>query len=333
MDLLHRQIAIIDHLLQDTVFAATMAAKLEAAYYAGAGKAAPPFVAHGDESKTVEIQLSNEKIAINLAGFYALECGIGYLCKLHNRTPVAVISQIVTDSAAENDMLLLARFANATWKAGQPFRSLERIQRPAFISASALPATETIKDYQQVKSAAEKLLEQFYGHTTDNTEQQFRWLQHLLQDTTFAIDMAMHQEALYCRNMQQPVPPFMTEAEKVTTLHKPFTAHKIATCIAGFYALECAVNYFVTTRQQLPSEIIQAFLENTLADIDKELFARFANATWKAGQPFRGLDRITRDNFIPFCFLSTAEIEKDYVQLTAAAVASLEALNAAPGSW
>jgi len=49
---------------------------------------------------------------------------------------------------------------------------------------------------------------------------------------------------------------------------------------------------------------------------DKILLQRFANATWKAGQPFRGLDRITRDNFVPFYFLQMKKL-KDWVQIKA----------------
>jgi hypothetical protein len=52
---------------------------------------------------------------------------------------------------------------------------------------------------------------------------------------------------------------------------------------------------------------------------DKELLERFANATWKASQPFRSMERIRRSNFIPFDLLPAEEVEKDWVQLQAAA--------------
>jgi hypothetical protein len=48
------------------------------------------------------------------------------------------------------------------------------------------------------------------------------------------------------------------------------------------------------------------------------LLARFANATWKAGQPFRALGRISRANFIPAALLPQQELEKDFVQIRAA---------------
>jgi hypothetical protein len=47
---------------------------------------------------------------------------------------------------------------------------------------------------------------------------------------------------------------------------------------------------------------------------------RFANATWKAGQPFRSLDRITRKTFTCFDLLPPEEVEKDWMQIKAAAI-------------
>jgi hypothetical protein len=52
-----------------------------------------------------------------------------------------------------------------------------------------------------------------------------------------------------------------------------------------------------------------------------------ANATWKAGQPFRGLNRITRATFTPFYFLNEADIEKDLIQVRSAAKRLLSALE------
>jgi len=64
---------------------------------------------------------------------------------------------------------------------------------------------------------------------------------------------------------------------------------------------------------------MKAVVGDTISKEDRQLFCRFANATWKAGQPFRGLKRITRDTFTPFYFLSEVDIEKDWVQVKAAA--------------
>lgn len=102
---------------------------------------------------------------------------------------------------------------------------------------------------------------------------------------------------------------------------------KIATSIAGFYALECALNYLATTKNELPSKILQAFVNDSLSQDDTMVYARFANATWKAGQPFRGLGRITREIFAPFYYLSVPDIDKDLVQVKAAARILLSKLN------
>jgi hypothetical protein len=56
------------------------------------------------------------------------------------------------------------------------------------------------------------------------------------------------------------------------------------------------------------------------------LFSRFANATWKAGQPFRGLNRIERETFTPFFFLSETDIDKHWVQIKAATAKVLTVL-------
>lgn len=76
---------------------------------------------------------------------------------------VAMLACVVFVAAACDselaEMLLLARFANATWKAGQPFRSLARITRPNFIPAAMLTDEELQKDFDQIKAAAGKLLE------------------------------------------------------------------------------------------------------------------------------------------------------------------------------
>ena len=111
----------------------------------------------------------------------------------------------------------------------------------------------------------------------------------------------------------------MTPQDDPATIAKNVNDIKIATSLAGFYALECGLNYLVTTTNQSPSSILKSIVDNSINNDDKILFARFANATWKAGQPFRGLNRITRATFTPFYFLTEPDIEKDLVQVRAAA--------------
>jgi hypothetical protein len=153
------QLDKLKSLLQDKGFALEMATWLDAAYYKGQGQTPPPFVKPEDEAATAPKSVKEEKIAINLAGFYAVEAGIGYIAERTGQTPVEILESIVNGTLNEADMLLLARFANATWKAGQPFRSLGRISRDTFRPAIMLSADELKKDYVQVRSASEKLLE------------------------------------------------------------------------------------------------------------------------------------------------------------------------------
>ena len=153
------QLAKLEAVLRDTVFAQEMAAHLDAAYWRGVGQPAPPFLKPEEETATVAKSVKEEKIAINLAGFYALEAGLGYLSERDDVEPVRVLQAIVGGRLDKADMLLLARFANATWKASQPFRSLARVTRDNFRPAALLNAEELAKDYVQVTHAAAKLLE------------------------------------------------------------------------------------------------------------------------------------------------------------------------------
>jgi hypothetical protein len=91
--------------------------------------------------------------------------------------------------------------------------------------------------------------------------------------------------------------------------------------------LEACTNYLVSTRNILPADLLKSIGDNNISKADKSLYNRFANATWKAGQPFRGLERIERETFSPFYFLSEAEIGKDWVQIKTAAKKLLDALN------
>jgi hypothetical protein len=153
------QLIKLQSLLRDKDFALEMAQFLDAAYYKGIGQAVPPFAKPEEETATAAKSVKEEKIAINLAGFYALEAGIGYISERDGVSPVQILQAIVGGSLAKSDMLLLARFANATWKASQPFRSLSRITRDTFKPAVLLSDDELAKDYVQVNNAAAKLLE------------------------------------------------------------------------------------------------------------------------------------------------------------------------------
>ncbi|MBA2563202.1 MAG: hypothetical protein H0V14_09885 [Chitinophagaceae bacterium] len=314
-----QELATIDSLLRDSAFAQSMANTLDSSYYASLGQTPPEFLSANDDTAMVIKRKKDEKVATNLAGFYALECGIGLLCAQTNARPVEWLQKIINGSADTTSIMLLNRFANATWKASQPFRGLNRITRPNFIVFSSLSPDEIDKDYVQIKNAAVKLLSSLKTVSDSSLPKQMEVLGSLLQDTVYAVEMASFLDSSFYVSQHQTPSPFSTADDDTATIKKNVKETKIATSIAGFYALECGVNYLATTKNRLPSAILKSVANNSMNPEEKMIFARFANATWKAGQPFRGLNRITRATFTPFYFLTEQDIEKDMVQIRAAA--------------
>jgi len=306
----------IDALLRSADYNFAMAQTLEAAYYKGTGKAIPPFLSSNEETATKKIFFKEEEIATNLAGFYALECGLGWICSQTNETPVEVLKKINNHTLDSAFLILLNRFANATWKAGQPFRAMERITRPTFTCFNFLPDDELIKDEKQIYYASSQMLESMHDVSASSLEMQMLKIRSLIQDENFAIIMADNLYALPSVNSNKQVSSL--HLDDTTTITRSIKEEKIAINVAGFYALECGLNYFAANKK-LPSQVLQSILDNSISADDKILLQRFANATWKAGQPFRGLNRIERENFVPFYFLSDEEKEKDWVQIKAAA--------------
>ncbi|MGC4037192.1 MAG: hypothetical protein QM764_14635 [Chitinophagaceae bacterium] len=303
--------------MRDLTFAISIAKSQDSAYYISQNQPVPSFDAEKDSTKKKSFK--EEKIAINVAGFYATECGIGALMEQKGETPVFWLKKIAEKRLDSSEILLLNRFANATWKAGQPFRSLSRIAKDNFIVANFLSKEEIQKDYDQVSAAASKLLDSLKTSENALKEEQLQKIKSLLQDKQFAFEMAKHIEASYYSSLKKEVPPFLNPGEDTLQIDKSIFEEKIAINIAGFYALECGLSYFAAAQDKAPSDVLNAILADTISTSDKQLFERFANATWKAGQPFRSLDRITRDIFIPFDLLSKEEIEKDWVQIKNAA--------------
>ena len=312
------QLQKISALLQDSVFSLETAKNQEASYYLSQGQTPPPFLS-GDADSILKKSFREEKIAINIAAFYALECGIGFLMDQKKGSLIEWLNKIVTQQLDSSEQLVLNRFANATWKAGQPFRSLKRITRDNFTSSVFLSSEEVKKDRDQIMAAAQKLLTTVSDHKDSSNESQLRRVDQLLKDRTFAIEIAKHMEAAYYKGLQQNAPPFLKPGEDTSTVMKNVLEEKIATNIAGFYALECGLSYLATADNKLPTAVLDSILNDNIDHEDKKLFERFANATWKAGQPFRSLDRITRKNFTVVDFLSSDEVEKDWVQIKAAA--------------
>ncbi|MCW5849381.1 MAG: hypothetical protein KIT87_04835 [Anaerolineae bacterium] len=153
------QLQRLRKLLQDQNFALEMAQTLDAAYYKGQNQPVPPFLKPEEETATAPKSVKEEKIAINLAGFYAVESGLGVISERTKEMPMDILDSIAKGTRSKEDMLLIARFANATWKAGQPFRALNRITRDNFRPAALLSQDDLQKDFDQIRAAADKLLE------------------------------------------------------------------------------------------------------------------------------------------------------------------------------
>jgi len=324
---IEEQLHAISTLLRDKSFALEMAQNQEAAYYASLGQAIPPFSEEGDDKRYIEYPVKEEKIATSIAAFYALESATGQLIKTKGGTPYEWLNKITGQKLDTADILLLNRFANAAWKAGQPFRSLDRITRDNFIAAYFLPEEEIQKDFDQVYAAAVMLKTQMQDVGDSSLKVQLQRIGVLLHSRSFALDMAQHLEAAYYKGIHEPAPAFLKPGEDTAMIRRTIKAEKIAINIAGFYALECGLNYLATSRHMLPSDVLPSVIADSINENDKELFERFANLTWKAGQPFRGLDRIERPNFTAFDLLPQHEIEKDWVQVKAAAKKLQETLT------
>jgi hypothetical protein len=321
------QLKKLQALLQSPDFALEMASWLDAAYYKGQGQTPPPFLTAEEETKTADKSAKEEKIAINLAGFYALEAAIGMLSEKTKETPSAILDSIVKGTRSEADMLLISRFANATWKAGQPFRALNRITRDTFRPAALLSNDERKKDFVQIQAAAEKLQEKMQPVKDQPRDEQLKALQKLLQSPDFALEMASWLDAAYYKGQGQTPPPFLTAEEQTKVTAKPVREEKIAINLAGLYAVEAGIGVLSERTGETPIAILQSIADGKRSNEDMLLLARFANATWKAGQPFRSLSRITRDTFRPAALLSEEELKKDFEQIQAASAKLLEAMK------
>jgi len=321
------QMARLQVLLQSQDFALEMATSLDAAYYRGLGQTPPPFLTSQEQTATTQKSVREEKIAINLAGFYAVESGMGVIAERTKEAPLQILDSIASGARSKDDMLLLARFANATWKAGQPFRSLSRITRDNFRPAALLSEEDLKKDFVQIAAAARLLRDSMQDVRGQTAPQQLSRLQALMQSRDFALEMAMFLDMAYYRGQGQTPPPFLKSEEETATTSKTAKEEKIAINLAGFYAVEAGIGVISERTQELPLDILDSITKGTRSQEDMLLLARFANATWKAGQPFRSLSRITRDNFRPAVLLTDDELKKDFDQIRAAATTLANAMR------
>jgi len=243
-----QQLSAINELLRSDSFSLHIARAQDTAYYKGIGEPVPPFLTPEQDTAIFVQPVVEQKVATNIAGFYALECGIGLLCQQTKETPTHWLQKIVTEQADSSSILLLNRFANATWKAGQPFRGLDRITRPTFTVASFLPPNEIAKDYYQIKTAAAKLLSTLQPVKDSSLNTQMQQLRSLLHSQQYAYEMAAFMDSGYYAGQQQKIPAFRTAMEDSGFVRRSARDQKIATNLAGFYAMECALNYLVSTK-------------------------------------------------------------------------------------
>ncbi|GAA4470405.1 hypothetical protein GCM10023189_58940 [Nibrella saemangeumensis] len=160
-----------------------------------------------------------------------------------------------------------------------------------------------------------------------SSDPEFGQLSSMLRSRAFALDISQKLEAAYNQNLTDTQPAILPEQVIPEMVAQVGQEEKIAVNLAGFYALECGVDYLATLKRKRPSEILQSIVDESLLLLDRDLLCRFANATWKAGQPFRDLNRITRDAFVPYSLLPELEKKKDWVQIKTAAALVLANLK------
>ncbi|KIC96260.1 hypothetical protein OI18_00380 [Flavihumibacter solisilvae] len=281
--------------LLDRDFMTGVARAQEAAYYDALGQAVPSFISAEDSSQVILKSLRDERIAATLSSFYALECGISAMTRRkRGTTPLTILQQVEAWRIDTTSKLLLRCFADATWRTGQPFMSLKSIVK-------VQPNYEV-----QLRLVAKKMIADLEDVAGGSCQMQTKKIRHLMQDSTY-----MHKMAEY-------IDPAILKTE-TGIIERSKYEEKVATNLPGAFALECGITFLAKTKQQLPSALIRSINENTISEEDMMLMCRFANATWKSSQPFRGLNRIKGSTFIPFSQLSDEEVEKDRVQIRSAA--------------
>ena len=100
-----------------------------------------------------------EKVAQNYAGAQAVMSGVGAICHLRrgklDKIGLKILWQIINNKLKPEEHDLLLRFSNATWGAGQPFRGGNLSRADHVNMFDLLPYEEVLKDYYQVRAAAE----------------------------------------------------------------------------------------------------------------------------------------------------------------------------------
>lgn len=131
------------------------------------------------------------EVAMNLAGAYAVDAAANIIAaqrmdttqriaaqripvmphksyvKSFEETYLQTICDIAHGNLGESERYIARNCANLAWRAGQPFRSLDRLARAVNAQFNTLPAAEIGKDDDQLRAAALKLLELLYPVDTN----------------------------------------------------------------------------------------------------------------------------------------------------------------------
>lgn len=105
-----------------------------------------------------------EKVAQNMAGPLAVNSAVGVLATMRGLPTegnvTMILRDIVNGNVSEIERSILHRLANATWAAGQPFRSDKGpLGRAAGVNVfDLLDQAEVAKDWHQIHAAASYLL-------------------------------------------------------------------------------------------------------------------------------------------------------------------------------
>lgn len=311
----------LNGLLHDHAFAIKMAAHCEAAYTGAAN------IKQNKQATDIPIKkwVWEEKTAACLTNLYAVECSTGAICQTTGRPPSMVLKQIAEKALDSRYQLLLNAFAGAAQQAATPFMGLHCIQQSNGIDI-VNKKDPAISDSHA--AAARWLLLHLHPESAPlSTEEELIAIEKILKDKALAEAAAAYLETTYDISRLSLVHTLSLLHTATGIVNRSAREENIAINLAGFYALVYGLAYLSAIQKQTPSRIVEDILCGHLSESTKDLLERFANATWKAGQPFRGLDRITRDVFGPFDRLFVDEVKKDWQQIKAVAELLAEELT------
>jgi hypothetical protein len=138
-----------------------------------------------------------------------------------------------------------------------------------------------------------------------------------------------------CTQMANAVAKAYHDLTSPDTPYQPFGSDdqgSIAANMCSVYAVDSAANAITMVAEGKVTEddymaSLRAIAEGSLAADELYVARQFANATWKACQPYRGLERLTRPVMTQFNLLPDDEVAKDDATLAAAAKALISAIE------